>query len=212
MSRNINPGLHPGLRSGTRFGVLEQWGNTIMECQLRRHPYSLMLVIAIIGQVWIKRRDFGANSALTKTINFVESSQLNGLVVTRRLVGSLGHWKTMIRAVISLIVLLPMCGCIGSARSPSTKPIHAGWHLLGDPSLAPEETRAVSVAHNYLVLNPGKWIEAYYHPRKAKDDDGYYVDLMFLVRDEAGGKPRFVDPCSSVRISADWRTVDYVRW
>ena len=22
----MNPGLHPGLRSGTRFGVLDQWG------------------------------------------------------------------------------------------------------------------------------------------------------------------------------------------
>jgi hypothetical protein len=37
------PGLHPGLRSGTRFGVLEQWGDTKMECQQRRRPYSLKL-------------------------------------------------------------------------------------------------------------------------------------------------------------------------
>jgi hypothetical protein len=39
----MNPGLHAGLRSGTRFGVLEQWGETIMECQQRRRPYSLKL-------------------------------------------------------------------------------------------------------------------------------------------------------------------------
>ncbi len=28
---NMNPGFHPGLRSGTRFGVQEQWVNLIAD-------------------------------------------------------------------------------------------------------------------------------------------------------------------------------------
>ncbi len=123
-----------------------------------------------------------------------------------------GHETIMTQATIFLIVLLSFCGCTIGLVSSDAQGLSAGYHRFGAPSLTQEEARAVSVARNYLEKRGGEWIEAYYRPRKAKNNAGYYVDLSFLVSDAAGAKPRVVGPFSSVRISEDWQKVDYIRW
>lgn len=105
--------------------------------------------------------------------------------------------------------LLLMTGCISNPVIPPDMSPPSGYYSVGDPTLAPSDARAITVANDFMEKTFNEGGNAYYRPRKI--ETGYDVDVIHAVKNDKG-ETRYNDFSTSVRISADWQKVDCIRW
>ena len=102
-----------------------------------------------------------------------------------------------------------MVGCVSNRALPPVTSPPSGYHSVGDPTLTSSDARAIAVANDFMEKESGGSVNAYYRPRKI--ETGYYVDVIYAVKNDKG-VIGYTDFSSSVRISSDWQNVGYIRW